>query len=599
MGINPCTKRNDENENKRNYDDLHDNPEIENRLIEEPILDVINQFTPKGILTELKYFRKRYKIKKNLKCQKDLIYNIKVIENIRSERLFNAKIIKRNDVMQMGLDAFKNFYETEMKILSHVQHPNVESITEVFFDQNRDNFIIVIVCTYTSKNSLLDLINNKINKHKKFEHDEIVTIIKILIETVYKLKARCVIHRNLSPESIFFQRENNFQSLCIRNFYCSTMLVNNASNIKGVTGPLWYMAPEILRDQPYDYKSDIWSLGMIFYMLITLENPFQEANNKDQMLEYLKSEKFFKSEKELKNLNVNPEAILMLYKMLKDDPSNRADVEVLINDQLIKSKHKLMENNPFNSFIILDKVATKVLQFKLQNCPELHDLIFYFIYFLKDYFLDLDELFLLNEFYKYLDTNNDGIVEFDEIVNILKCDKYKEEDYINYTGILKAILNSHFRLSRIEEHLFDSFDYDYFLTANIILNIFKCEDKVTFERIKIMFKELDDDGGGTISLEELEAHFTTKFSDKKITDILDKISENKLYTKDKGKMIKDFYDLTESDFTRLIKLEVVELSPYQTNQIKLMEAKENKGGNETNNRSMTTSKSRLVTSKRE
>jgi Ca2+-binding EF-hand superfamily protein len=218
---------------------------------------------------------------------------------------------------------------------------------------------------------------------------------------------------------------------------------------------------------------------------------------------------------------------------------------------------------------------------------------------LKDYFLDLDELFLLNEFYKYLDTNNDGIVEFDEIINILKSDKYKEDDYMNYTGILKAILNSHFRLSRIEEHLYDSFDYDYFLTANIILNIFKCEDKITNERIKIMFKELDDDGGGTISLEELEAHFTTKFSDKKITDILDKINENKFYTKDKGKMIKDFYDLTETDFTKLIKLDVVELSPYQTNQIKLMEAKENKGANETNNRSMTTSKSRLVMSKRE
>ena len=53
-----------------------------------------------------------------------------------------------------------------------------------------------------------------------------------------------------------------------------------------------------------------------------------------------------------------------------------------------------------------------------------------------------------------------------------------------------------------------------------------------------MFKELDEDGGGTISLEELESHFTTKYTDKKITDILDKITENKFYTKDKNKMIK-------------------------------------------------------------
>lgn len=598
MGINPCSK-NEDTEHKKINDDHHENIEIDNRLIEEPILELLNQFTPKGLLTNLKYFRKRYKIKKNMKCQKDLIYNIKVVENIRSERLFNAKIIKRNDVMVMGLDAFKNFYETEMKILNIIQHPNVESITEVFFDQNRDNFIIIIVCTYTSKNSLLDIINNKISKNKKFELDEMVTIIKILIETIYKLKAKGVIHRNLSPESIFFQRENNFQSLCIRNFYCSVLLVNNAANIKGVTGPLWYMAPEILRDQAYDYKSDIWSIGMIFYMLITLENPFQEANNKDQMLEYLKSDKFFKTEKELKNLNVHPDAILMLYKMLKDDPSNRIDVEVLINDLFIKSKNKQMENNPFNSFIILDKIPTKILQFKLQNCPELHDLIFYMTYFLKDYFLDLDELFSLNEFYKFLDTNNDGMVEFDEVISILKNEKYKEEDYMNYTGILKAILNSTFRLSRIEEHLFETFDYDYFLTASIILNIFKGDDKVTLERIRIMFKELDEDGGGTISLEELESHFTTKYTDKKITDILDKITENKFYTKDKNKMIKDIYDLNEEDFTKLFKLEVIDLSPYQLNQIKMLESKENKANNETNNKSITTSKSIYGLTKRD
>ena len=291
MGISPCSNV-EERDNDREKDDQNEINEVVNKKItEDPILEILVNLTPNGMLKELKLFRKRYKIKKNITCQKDLIYNIKVIENIRSERLFNAKIIKRNEVMKRGIDCFKNFYDSEMKILSAFKHPNVENIIEVFYEQNKRDFIIIIVATYTSKKSLLHLMNEKISKCQKFEESEISTIIKILIETSYKMKMFNIIHRNLGPESVFFLNDKNLLSICIRNFYCAHLCTNNIMTTREVTGPLWYMAPEILKDQVYDHKVDLWSIGVIFYMLLTLENPFSEANSKDQMLELFKIRK--------------------------------------------------------------------------------------------------------------------------------------------------------------------------------------------------------------------------------------------------------------------------------------------------------------------
>ena len=584
----PCTKT-EELIDKKENDEYTENVEIIKKVIEEPILDIINYFTPKGMLKELKSFRKRYKIKKNLKCQKDLLYTIKVIENIRSERLFNAKIIKRREIIDIGLDAFKGFYETEMKVLNTFKHPNVESLTEVFYEQNSEDFIIIIISTFTTKNCLLDVINDKIKKQKKFDEEEISVIIKILIETIYKFKSGSIIHRNLTPESIFFQRESNILSLCIRNFYCSVILVDNYQTTKGITGPLWYIAPEILRDQNYDYKSDLWSLGLIFYMLLTLENPFLEANSKDQMLEILKSDKCFKTEQELKKLNISEMAISLLYKMIVIDHSNRVDVEILINDPFIKLKAVAIENNPFNSLICLDIKNTKILQFKIMNNPELHDLVFYLTYCLKDYFLDVDELFLLNEFYKYFDTNNDGIVEFEEIIMKLKFEKYREQDYLNYSTILKSILNCNFRIERTEEHLQESFDYAYFLTANIILNLYKNENNKTKEKIKIMFKELDEDGGGTLSLDEIQGNFTVKYNnDKNIEEIFEKIVGNRFYTKVEGRQIKNYSEMDEEDFSNLIGYEIVELNGGQQSLIKAIENRDIKALNDSNTKSIHT-----------
>ena len=97
--------------------------------------------------------------------------------------------------------------------------------------------------------------------------------------------------------------------------------------------------------------------------------------------------------------------------------------------------------------------------------------MFYLAFLLRDYFLDLDELFLLNEFYKYFDLNNDGVITFDEMNIILKQDNYNEDDIMSYIMLIKTILDTKFRLDTIKAHQYESIDYTYFIIANIIVSL--------------------------------------------------------------------------------------------------------------------------------
>ena len=227
------------------------------------------------------------------------------------------------------------------------------------------------------------------------------------------------------------------------------------------------------------------------------------------------------------------------------------------------------------------------LQFKIENNPDLNDLNFYLIFLLKDYFLDIDELFLVNEFYKYFDLNNDGCVDFSEIENILKSDNYNDDEVKNYIYLLKSILSCNFRLNQIENHHYEIIEYDFFLVANIILNIFRNETNKIVEKIRIMFSEIDDDENGKISVDEITSRFKLKYytSNQQLIQTFNKIRGNIFYPSDPNKQIKDFMNMDNDDFKKMIFYDCVDLSPNQIRKIKSIEKNGKTSLNDSNKKS--------------
>ena len=81
-------------------------------------------------------------------------------------------------------------------------------------------------------------------------------------------------HRDLKSANVFMNKDSTIK--------LGDMNVSKVANQRGLnytqTGTPYYASPEVWRDEPYDIKSDIWSLGCVLYEIVTLRPPFQATD---------------------------------------------------------------------------------------------------------------------------------------------------------------------------------------------------------------------------------------------------------------------------------------------------------------------------------
>ena len=159
------------------------------------------------------------------------------------------------------IDGFIEEYKN-MKICSE---NNINSVKCYDYIKNEDYFIIIMeLCD----SNLDQLLMDKIKKKIKFNIDEILNIMKDLNNTFKIMKEKNIIHRDLKLENILIKYEKNKRIMKITDYGCSKRLISLSRNCytKDI-GTTIYMAPEILEGKEYNYKCDLWSIGIIIYKL--------------------------------------------------------------------------------------------------------------------------------------------------------------------------------------------------------------------------------------------------------------------------------------------------------------------------------------------
>ena len=168
------------------------------------------------------------------------------------------------------IEGFKEEFEV-MKICSN---NNINSVKCYEYFNNEDNFVIIMeLCDQ----NLLQLFGGQIQKRKGFNIEEIFEIMMQLNNTFKIMKENNIIHRYLKLDNIlikYIDKEKEKYIIKLSDYGSSKILISLSRNCNKYSGTLLYMPPEILKRQEYNYKCNLWSIGIIIYQLINGKPPY-------------------------------------------------------------------------------------------------------------------------------------------------------------------------------------------------------------------------------------------------------------------------------------------------------------------------------------
>ena len=146
----------------------------------------------------------------------------------------------------------------EIEIMRQIKHNRVLGLYELYEGENN----IYCLCEYYEGQNLLEAI---VKKGAQPEKKSLSIILQLLIALDY-LHSRNIIHRDLKPENIIFKQQKGVIDIGLVDLGFATFEKDYDKLFKRCGTP-GYVAPEVLNDLPYDCKADMYSCGIIFYIL--------------------------------------------------------------------------------------------------------------------------------------------------------------------------------------------------------------------------------------------------------------------------------------------------------------------------------------------
>ena len=181
------------------------------------------------------------------------------------------KIMAKKNMKKQDLELAK----TEIDILKICQHPNIVKLYDIF-DNSDYIYIVMEYCSGGDLFSYIEKRNYKLNESKAAE------IIHKLSMAVYYLHSYGIIHRDLKPENILMTDESENADIRLLDFGLSKIIGPNEKCLEPF-GTLSFVAPEVLKGKPYDKSVDLWSIGIIAYLLLCGFLPFDDEHSEREI----------------------------------------------------------------------------------------------------------------------------------------------------------------------------------------------------------------------------------------------------------------------------------------------------------------------------
>ena len=235
------------------------------------------------------------------------------------------KIIKKNKTKESDIELVRN----EIDIMKLCYHPYVVHLLDHF----ENGEYIFIVMEYIKGGSLTDYM-----KSKKFNFTErrAAELIYQLAKGLKYLHKYGIIHRDLKTDNIMLTEASDKGNIKIMDFGLSKILGKKEKSTDGF-GTLTFVSPEVLIRKPYNKEVDIWSLGVILYLMLSGELPFDDPDDNEQNIakSIVYQDVKFPPEK----FSKRSKAVIDLIKgCLTKDPKNRIKIDEILKGEWIKQQ---------------------------------------------------------------------------------------------------------------------------------------------------------------------------------------------------------------------------------------------------------------------
>nr|UXX22575.1 calmodulin-domain protein kinase 11 [Hevea brasiliensis] len=352
----------------------------------------------------------------------------------------------------------------EIQIMHHLSgHPNVISIKGAY----EDAVAVHVVMELCAGGELFD----RIIKRGHYTEKKAAQLTRTIVGVIEACHSLGVMHRDLKPENFLFVNEQEDSSLKAIDFGLSVFF-KPGDIFTDVVGSPYHVAPEVLRKR-YGPEADVWSAGIMVYILLSGVPPFWAETEQGIFEEILHGELDFTS---VPWPNISESAKDLVRRMLVRDPRKRITAHEVLCHPWVRDDG-VAPDKPLGSAVLsslkqfsaMNKLKKMALRIIAENLSE-------------------EEIAGLTEMFKTIDTDGSGQITFEELKVGLRTFGANLNESEIYDLMQAADIDNS-----------GTIDYGEFIAATVHLNKVERED-----HLFAAFSYFDRDGSGFITLDDLQ-----------------------------------------------------------------------------------------------
>ena len=403
------------------------------------------------------------------------------VEKVRhkiSKEIRAMKVIHKEQI-QLGSEEEQALIK-EINIIKTLDHPNIMKVFEYYDNKN----CLFIISELLSGGELFD----KIKENKYLKEEVCAYLMKQIFSAVDFCHEKKIIHRDLKPENVLIESEEEarkeFFTVKLIDFGTSDKM-KKGQKLDLQVGTPYYTAPEVLNNKGYNEKCDLWSCGVMMYLMLCGKQPFNGEND-DEIYEKIHLCKIDFNDEEWDN--ISHDAKDLIKKLLIKDVNKRLSAKKALNHPwIVKNKNQVkIDNEKFKE--IVKNLRNYSARLKLQQAT-----LAYIVHNL----VHKEDCEYLRQVFILLDDNGDGKLTKSELINGLSIllDKQEAEKEVNRLFEIIDVDGNGF--IEYEEFLRAGLNKAKILTENNLETAFKLYDiknegKINAEQLKSVLGSGDD-----------------------------------------------------------------------------------------------------------